>query len=656
MKRALLIGSPLIGNKDHELHGVANDLNSMTSVLGDKWAFDEITRCEGADATRAGILDALRELIGRASRKDVAVIYYSGHGGRAREVDLGEKRYRNAKPLPEFIVPTDIMESAEGDFRGITSLELSMFATELWQKTRNVTTIMDCCHSGIMVRGPGPKRGEKKKRPTLKARFLPDCSSGIASHLAELKRNKEHMALVEHGKGARIVRVSACTPAQVAFETENEQGKIAGILTDSLQGELERVHGESLSWRYVGDQISSVVRRRRLARRQNPSISGPIDRLVFGLHTQTTQGVAAIYYDKRETRDSRAKRTVCLQAGYLVGVCKGDEYTIMPPHKPFSPDEDRRATATVVDVFAEYSNLEISDKKDSKEVLISSSPARLVKSNRQKSPVALNVSEESGRGLRQALAKSMHVGEAGPGDEKSAIAEVDEQEDGFVLSIKHPPLEQESGKKPMWAKPWPNTAEGIQALVGDLERWAHARMLMDLGGKNASQSFAPKAIIEWGRVVDGKGHLCEGKNVTLYQNDNLYVRLHNKGSQHIYASVFHVGLTGDIALLTSVSGAGIELDPGKEWLVGQRYSRLKGQPLGWPDDAADDGPRIEHLVAVFSDRPLDLRVFETAEPKERRVRDVIAGRKGRDKLRYRVERIDYHLSPERRPGGDAKPK
>ena len=641
MKRALLIGSEV-----HGLRGVANDLCSMEAVLRDVWGFDDIQVCEGTDASRAGILSALEALIGRATAQDIAVVYYSGHGGRAREIDLGEKRYRNAEPLPEFIAPTDIDHSQEGDFRGITSLEMSLLAAELWQKTGNVTTIMDCCHSGIMVRGPGATRG-KKRRPTAIARFLPDCSIGIAGHLTELKQS-QRMTLVKDGKASRIVRVSACTPAQVAYETENDEGEITGILTQALQHELAVVHGKSLSWRFVGTQITTAMRGRRMGRPQNPTINGPIDRLVFGLHKQNTQGVAAIYYNKGKTRGDKS-RTLCLQAGSLVGVHEGDEYVIMPLHRPLSPVEERRASATVDKVYPGYSTLTITSRKNPNEILISSSPARLVKTNRPTVPVIVNRLAESKGDLRQAIAESMYLHVAGPGDEDSAVAEIDALDDGLALSINHSPLEQKSERKPMWSKPRPTTPEGIQALVGDLERWAHARTLLALGGTSEPTGFASDFIIDWGHVVEGKGVRCDGQGVTLYQNDHLYVRLYNPGARKVYASVFHVGLTGDIALLTSVSGAGIELEPERQWLVGTRYSRLKGWPLGWPLEAADDGPRVEHLVAVLSDRPLDLRVLETAEPKERRVRDVIVGLKIRDRLRYRVERIDYRLSPERRP-------
>ncbi len=635
MKRALLIGSEV-----HGLKGVTNDLDSMEAVLREVWGFEDIVRCEGSDATRAGILSSLESLIDRASRGDIAVVHYSGHGARAREIDLGEKRYRNAEPLPEFIVPTDIDATKEGDFRGITSLELSMLARKLWRRTGNVTTIMDCCHSGIIVRGSA----HDEAKPMV--RFLPNCSVGIGSHLAAVKESLG-TALPAHAKASRIVRLSACTPAQVAFEAKNEEGRITGALTHAVQRLLREVHGQNLSWRFVSTQLSIALRARRLGRRQDPSISGPIDQLVFGRHEQRTQGIAAIYYN-RELRVDKAK-TLCLLAGSLVGVHPGDEYLLMPNNRPFWPDEERRATATVAKVFPDYSTLTLTSTKKPNEILVNGAPARLVKTSRPTAPVTVSFAAEANRALCQALAESMYLHMATANEVGSAIATVDELDNGFAVSIKRPPLEQSHERVRMWSNPRPNTSEGIQALVADLERWAHAYMLLSLGEKSQAAGFASKFSIEWGHVIGGEARLCNEADRILYQNDHLYLRLCNPGSRKVYASVFHVGLTGDIALLTSDRASGIEMETGKEWLLGTTYRGLQGWQLGWPLDAADDGPRVEHLVAVLCERPLDLSVLETAKPQPRTVRHAILG-EAHYRLRYRVERIDYRLSPERRPG------
>ena len=140
-RKALLIGAQTDG-----LTGVENDVKTMASALL-HWGF-AITRCEAAQASRAGILDAYETLIKEAQPEDAIVVYYSGHGGYCRQPG-----YDTARRPPEalrFIVPTDYQESREGDFRGILSVELSQLQQRLVGKTANVTVVLDCCHAGTM--------------------------------------------------------------------------------------------------------------------------------------------------------------------------------------------------------------------------------------------------------------------------------------------------------------------------------------------------------------------------------------------------------------------------------------------------------------------------------------------------------------------------
>ena len=49
----------------------------------------------GTDATRAGILDGLDQLVGSITDPtDAVVLYYSGHGGRVARPDFAERTGR----------------------------------------------------------------------------------------------------------------------------------------------------------------------------------------------------------------------------------------------------------------------------------------------------------------------------------------------------------------------------------------------------------------------------------------------------------------------------------------------------------------------------------------------------------------------------------
>lgn len=156
-KRALLIASTY-----KDLQGPLNDVESMASAL-EAWGF-QITRCCGKDATYQGILDAWKKIIGETrSRKDTVLIYYAGHGGLVE--DTADTIAPSTAARYQFIVPIDYLADASSDtehpdagtaglFNGILDIEMAHLLYSTTQRTRNVTTIFDCCHSGSMVRDP----------------------------------------------------------------------------------------------------------------------------------------------------------------------------------------------------------------------------------------------------------------------------------------------------------------------------------------------------------------------------------------------------------------------------------------------------------------------------------------------------------------------
>ena len=151
-RRALLIGSQTYG-----LAGCEGDVTLMRDAL-QRRGFDTVDVRTQGDATRAGVVDGFEQLIGATGPGDAAVVYYSGHGGRVARPDADARRASGASAYFQFIVPFDIDESEEGDFRGLLSEELTILQRRLTDAfggdgaSANVTTILDCCHSGYLVR------------------------------------------------------------------------------------------------------------------------------------------------------------------------------------------------------------------------------------------------------------------------------------------------------------------------------------------------------------------------------------------------------------------------------------------------------------------------------------------------------------------------
>ena len=144
-KRALLIGSQTYG-----LTGVNGDVALMAEALESR-GFD-VERRTDDDATRAGIIAAYEQLIDDTptGSTDPVVVYYSGHGGRTPLDGWEDLQRRGERSHLRYLVPFDMAASNETDFRGLLSEELSALQRRLTARTENVTTILDCAHSGTM--------------------------------------------------------------------------------------------------------------------------------------------------------------------------------------------------------------------------------------------------------------------------------------------------------------------------------------------------------------------------------------------------------------------------------------------------------------------------------------------------------------------------
>jgi hypothetical protein len=108
----------------------------------------------GAKApTRANILAELKDLAARSSTGDQVLVYFSGHGAQAPDME-GEE----ADGLDELLLPADIGKwSDDADLveNAITDDEFGAAIEAIRQRGAYVWVIVDSCHSGTALRG-GP--------------------------------------------------------------------------------------------------------------------------------------------------------------------------------------------------------------------------------------------------------------------------------------------------------------------------------------------------------------------------------------------------------------------------------------------------------------------------------------------------------------------
>ncbi len=228
--RALLIG---IDNYTQvkPLQGSVNDANSIRQFAIDTLHYrpEQIKTLADGEATRAGILNALDQwLIADSQPGDRILFYYSGHGYQAPDTNGDEEDH-----LDETLVSADTApDPQQGGYRNmITDDELQARFDRL--ADRQVTVIIDSCHSGTITRSL-MEPADTAARKTLDApvvRSGHDFSKALAAHRQEESLLK--------GNSRRAVW-SAVAAAQVAL-VDQEARPAGGVFTRRLlEGLRER--------------------------------------------------------------------------------------------------------------------------------------------------------------------------------------------------------------------------------------------------------------------------------------------------------------------------------------------------------------------------------------------------------------------------------
>ncbi len=215
--RALLIG---VGAYKYisPLTGPANDVVKMKRLLQQELGYQphQMMTLTDGKATRQRILAALQAFLVEGTRPgDRVLIYYSGHGSQVRDTSGDEADGRD-----ETLVPVD---GKAGGQNQITDDEISAVLRKL--QGREVTLIIDSCHSGTISRGWQPKPGDATARTV----FPPASRSTgeIDRNLIAAHRTEESFVKALPGHSVW----SAAAANQYSWETGGE-GVFTGFLID----------------------------------------------------------------------------------------------------------------------------------------------------------------------------------------------------------------------------------------------------------------------------------------------------------------------------------------------------------------------------------------------------------------------------------------
>ncbi len=230
----LVNGAP----NQRNLAGAVNDARRMADLATSSLGFpaNDVVLLTDLDATRAGILKAFRkELIEKTAPGDRVLFYYAGHGAQVSDVSGDETE----DGLDEVLVPTDAsadLGAPDATLGGVVlDDEIDALVSEL--KGREVTVIVDACHSGTITRGAlearqtAPRPGYTPVRTITP--FGPLTLSAAMRTVEGRLKQRGDATLVSARSiagGPKLAVWTAVTSAQYALEDMSVGGS-AGLFT-----------------------------------------------------------------------------------------------------------------------------------------------------------------------------------------------------------------------------------------------------------------------------------------------------------------------------------------------------------------------------------------------------------------------------------------
>lgn len=331
--QALLIGiNSYPGIPGRNLEGCVNDVQIMQTLLCERFGFREqdIKQLVDSQATRANILDELRGLEERSGRDEPIVFCFSGHGSRvpARSSAVVSGWHETLVPYDSsygIATNTDILDE-----------ELKGWLQRLTAKSRNVTLLFDCCHSGTLHRslaGGMPRGFVREVSPSRSIPRAPSASvGGLASRLG-LPDSDSYVVF------------SACRDDETAREHVVRAGvkrRVYGALTYFLSQQVQAVN-RPLSWQELYERVYAEVS--SVYPSQHPVCEGARTQLLFN---RTAEPPARYILVSASTDTS-----VELSGGQLQQVVLGSQWELISPDQGTSdPPQQSLGTVEVTDAAA----------------------------------------------------------------------------------------------------------------------------------------------------------------------------------------------------------------------------------------------------------------------------------------------------------------
>ncbi|MEU9253814.1 caspase family protein [Streptomyces sp. NPDC048270] len=560
--RALLIGA-----QTYDLTGVNEDMAVMERLLADR-GFADLRLCAEGETTYHGMVEALAKLACETKPGDAVVVYYAGHGALLPVPAALRERFPGGPAYLQYLVPSDHRDSTASDFRGYLAEELTLLLRRLTRTTPNVTCILDCCHSGGMVRDAGRRR-------------IRSVRSGVIAE-AGLERALR-LATAPRLPDPDVVRLVACQRHGVAYENEHE-----GLFTAALAKVLDDFRHTAVPWATLIPRIRDEVQLTEVL--QRPDAGGPSGRLPFSLD------VPALPERLPLRAAGGALRVV---GGALYGLRALDVVRlVLPAEEERSPDTVMEVAVAAVD--AADALLDPSFNAPAPPLPLGSYalPVRVHKRH----PVRIAAGGPLAEAIRTRLASSPRLIEADRESEPLSYVRVREGKlettDATGLSYRHPDE---------LSDPMGDPSAPARKAIALLETIARGERMRGLGDPGAD-GLLRQDLRAWMEVETEPGshafrefRTCDG----MRAGDRYRISVTGASTTALYVWLLGVGLSGRISLVTHDQPSGIRLEPvaGHDEKVGWRSGPVE---VWWPDDVPARGRRPESVLLLVGDDQLDL--------------------------------------------------
>lgn len=291
----------LIGINDYptgsKLGGCIADMLSVKAFLDKTYPKSKIQTLIDAQATRKGIMEAVRAHAKNAKAGDTFLLYYSGHGGR----EAAPKEFHPFFPEKENETILCYDSRLPGGY-DLADKELAALLTAFSPKV-HVIVWFDCCHSGSGTRDTDFSTRIRREEGYGNVRALDTYLEGFYTQQLK-KEGKITLPAAPH------IVLSACKATEVAYE---RNGK--GVFTQYLLSVLEATNGE-VSYGTLFDTVQ--MRLRQNQEPQTPQVFAYGGETVWkkfltGQPLQETQYTFPVFFDKKNGY-------WCMEAGALQGL------------------------------------------------------------------------------------------------------------------------------------------------------------------------------------------------------------------------------------------------------------------------------------------------------------------------------------------------